>query len=369
MRVGALGTTRQQLRLEALAGALVELRPHICSKDALPSGPSDSLTLPNKAIPALSVIDDAKRSIRSRFAEVNHLVQPLENEGLCIDDAAVGDAVLGKEVKQLSLRFAALNPYDTELSSILKIERDNYDPVSGEQRQLYCFAISAKRYGLFLLDEDGVPSLLRKGVNNHEDGWSEHGLGHLKNPTDLESDNRDWIAQAWTAIIRRSLGLYSPPRDFEHLPAIGRITINNPADMRSLAKLNIGRKYASKLKPFNFLLTCHVKPFGYPPGTDPERFHLIAPYEPDPPYWLEMPWIDRYTGEHYRIITEGFHGSRTAARVKTYGDVLRGYEFHPGSKNADAKGKPSGKQSIGLLQRRHIRVARICLHRERVQQA
>ena len=48
-----------------------------------------------------------------------------------------------------------------------------------------------------------------------------------------------------------------------------------------------------------------------------------------------------------------------AARVKTYGDVLREYEFHPGSKNADAKGKPSGKQTIGLLQRRHIRVARI----------
>jgi hypothetical protein len=275
------------------------------------------------------------------------------------DGRSAVKALTWKEVNQLSLCFAALNPYGTELSSILKIERDNYDAVTGEQRQLYCFAISAKRYGLFLLDEDGVPILLRKGVNNHEDGWSEHGLGHLKNPTDLESDDRDWIAQAWTAIIRRSLGLYSLPLDFEHLPAIGRITINSPTEMRSLAKLNIGRRYANKLKPFNFLLTCHVKPFGYPPGVDPERFQLIAPYEHNPRYWLEMPWIDRYSGNQYRITTQGFHGSRVAARVKTYGDVLREYEFHPGSKNADAKGKPSGKQTIGLLQRRHIRVARI----------
>jgi hypothetical protein len=45
--------------------------------------------------------------------------------------------------------------------------------------------------------------------------------------------------------------------------------------------------------------------------------------------------------------------------VKTYGEVLREYEFHAGAKSADAKGKPSGKQTIGLLRRRHVRVERI----------
>ena len=72
-----------------------------------------------------------------------------------------------------------------------------------------------------------------------------------------------------------------------------------------------------------------------------------------------MPWIDQYTGKHYQITTEGSHGTRLAARVKTYGDVLTDYEFHPGSKSADINGKPCGKQTIGLLQRRHIRVERI----------
>ena len=46
-------------------------------------------------------------------------------------------------------------------------------------------------------------------------------------------------------------------------------------------------------------------------------------------------------------------------RVKTYGDVLQEYEFHPESKCADAHGKPCSKQTIGLLQRRHIRVGQI----------
>jgi hypothetical protein len=74
---------------------------------------------------------------------------------------------------------------------------------------------------------------------------------------------------------------------------------------------------------------------------------------------LTVPWIDQYSGTQYEITTEGFHGTRGVARVKTYGEVLREYEFHHGAKNADAKGKPSGKQTFGLLRRRHVRVERI----------
>jgi hypothetical protein len=80
---------------------------------------------------------------------------------------------------------------------------------------------------------------------------------------------------------------------------------------------------------------------------------------PDPERWVDLPWIDQYSGKQYEITTEGFHGSRGVARVKTYGEVLREYEFHLGAKSADAKGKPSGKQTVGLLRRRHVRVERI----------
>jgi hypothetical protein len=72
-----------------------------------------------------------------------------------------------------------------------------------------------------------------------------------------------------------------------------------------------------------------------------------------------MHWIDQYSGKPYRITTAGHHGERKTARVKTYGDVIREYEFHPESKCADANGEPCKKQTIGLLQRRHVQIDQI----------
>lgn len=263
------------------------------------------------------------------------------------------------QVNGIAERFRKLSPYRDKSRSILKVEQDNYDPETGEQRQIFCFAISAKRYALFVPDQEGNPVLLQNGVNNHENRWSEHGLGHLRNPFDFESEDRDWIRLFWLSIIRRELGMPTEPLPFEHLPAVGRVTITSPKVMRSLAKLNAENEKANKLKAFDNLLSCHVKSFGHPRGVDPERFHLVAPYEVDPARWVKMLWTNLYTGEQYRITTEGFHGSRRAARVKTYGDVLNEYQHHPGSKSADSEGSPSGKQTIGLLQRRHIRVGKI----------
>jgi hypothetical protein len=67
-----------------------------------------------------------------------------------------------------------------------------------------------------------------------------------------------------------------------------------------------------------------------------------------------MKWIDQYSGKLYSITTDGSHGTRQAARVKTYGDVIQEYEFHPESKCADADGGICDKQTVGLLQRRHV---------------
>ena len=268
-----------------------------------------------------------------------------------------------EQVREITERFRQLNPYDLNAipGSILKIEDDNFDPVTHKQRQIYCCAISAKRYSLFLLDKNGNPILLRKGVNNNEDRWSEHGLGHLLNPTDPDNDDREWIAMAWENIIRRALKLPTKPLSFENSPAVGRITVSSPVVVRPLTQLNSGKHYANQIKPFNFLLTCHVMPFGHPPGTDPQKFHLIAPYQPDPREWTKMEWIDQYSnqGKTYRITTIGHHGTRNTARVKTYGDVLQEYEFHPESKCADANGNPCSKQTVGLLERRHIRIEQI----------
>jgi hypothetical protein len=217
-------------------------------------------------------------------------------------------ALSWKQVKNLSNQFIALNPYDRSAvpGSILKIEDDNFDDPQRQtnQRQIYCLAISAKRYALFLLDKHGNPVLLRKAVNNNEDRWSEHGLGHLLNPTDPESEDREWIAQAWVRIIRKAMGMRTQKSSFDHQPAISRTSITSPAVLRPLEKLNEGKSYFDKIKPFNFLITCHVKPFGHPPGVDVAHFHLIAPYETDSQQWLRMIWTDQYSGNDYPRIND-----------------------------------------------------------------
>ena len=42
--------------------------------------------------------------------------------------------------------------------------------------------------------------------------------------------------------------------------------------------------------------------------------------------------------------------------MQTYGDVIESYEYHPEAKFADAQSEPCRRASIGLLQRRHVRI-------------
>jgi hypothetical protein len=269
-------------------------------------------------------------------------------------------ALTWAQVREIVELLDRLNPYDRGAvkGTILKIEDDNFDPKTEKQRQLWCLAISAKRYALFLRDRNGEPELLRKGGNNGdgEDGWSRHGLGHLLNPADPKGDDRAWIAQAWLAIVRRSLGLRTEPLSLADRAAVGQITVSSPEVLRSLALLNQRKPYAKQIKPFNFILSCHIAPFGHPGDADPERFHLIAPYETDPLRWTRLPWTDQYSGKRYRISTTVATSTRQIARVKSYRDVLDEYEFHEEAKCADASGEPCGKQTVGLLQRRHVTI-------------
>jgi hypothetical protein len=81
-----------------------------------------------------------------------------------------------------------------------------------------------------------------------------------------------------------------------------------------------------------------------------------SPYDGEPTRWIEADWIDQYTGNLYRITTESYHGARETARVKTYGEILREYEFHPEAKCADAAGNTCERQTVGLLQQRHVHI-------------
>jgi hypothetical protein len=63
-----------------------------------------------------------------------------------------------REVEEIRTRFDRLNPYhpSSGVGSLLKLEEQNFDPDTDERLQLYCYAISAKRYALFNI-EDQAP--------------------------------------------------------------------------------------------------------------------------------------------------------------------------------------------------------------------
>ena len=272
------------------------------------------------------------------------------------DGREAARAITWTDVEEIRDRFESLNPYDKThvAGSVLKIEGENFGK-DGRQRQIYCLAISAKRYSLFTLDENGEPQLLR-GEKKSDNRWSEHGLGHLMNPLDPEDEKRDWIGQVWERLVRRSMGLRAKPSPFARTPAVGRVTVTSPALLRAFSDYNEGREFDEQIKPFNFLQSCHIAPFGHPAGTTAQRFHLIAPYEKDSKNWLRAPWLDQYSGKRYRIQTGESPSASLpgVAHVQSYADVIDAYEFHPEAKCATADGTVSGKQTKGLHYRRHI---------------
>ena len=189
---------------------------------------------------------------------------------------------------------------------------------------------------------------------------SEHGLGHLLNPTHPDDESRDWITRAWQDETRRTLGRATGPEPaWLDRPALTRTTISTPRLRRAFANLNENLAYPEQVKPFNFLLIAHVAPLGHPPGADPNRFLLVAPYNPDPRQWKKLRWTNAYQpGSSYRITTTG-QPSEKVVRVTTYRDVLNEYRTHLESKSLGPDGTSCDRETVGLLKRRPVRATTI----------
>ncbi len=89
-------------------------------------------------------------------------------------------------------------------------------------------------------------------------------------------------------------------------------------------------------------------------GVGPVRFQPIAPYKTDPTKWLDLPWIDRYSGQQFLVGTTAAMASLGRARLKTYRDVLREFRRHPEARSFGPDGRPCDRQTVGLLGRRVV---------------
>ena len=186
---------------------------------------------------------------------------------------------------------------------------------------------------------------------------SEHGLGHLLNPVDPDDTSRDWIEEVWSYLVAVGLGLDVQMPGWVNRPAISRITTSTPMLLKPFGASQPDN-YQDQVKPFNFVLSAHVALLGHPNGVDRTKFHLIAPFDTDPRAWRKTGWTDIYSQKQYAITTTG-EATAHRAKVKSYRDVIEEYAYHPESKSADSEGRSCDRQTVGLLQRRHVQVAEI----------
>ena len=261
------------------------------------------------------------------------------------DGTAAVRALSYAKVEEIRQLFAALNPYDPTVApgSILKLEVVNEQ--ESEDGPLMAFAISAKRYALYRRTPDGRIRIIAA---------KEHGLGHLLNPIDVDATDRQWIVQVWEALIREAHGEPLRLPGWVDRPAVGRISISTTHVLQTFAALNQGRPYTDQIKPMNFALTVSVAALGYPIGIDPERFHLLAPFEKNPARWMDMEWTDQYSGRRFTIGI-GRSCPPDRVQVRSIRDVILEYRVHPEPKSLGPDGNPCDRATVGLLGRRPVR--------------
>jgi hypothetical protein len=253
------------------------------------------------------------------------------------------------QVRTIIGRLNALKPYGPEVAdSLLKMEGENF--VNGQQVPLLCFGISAKRYCLYRNGPSG-PDIVKA---------SEHGLGHLLNPTDPdEGEGHDvgtppWIHAIWAHHIAQSTGeLTSPLPAWFARPAVARHGFSSPALLRPAHKTQSELAYADQLKPFNFALTAYLTLGGAPEGTELGTCHLVGPFERNARKWTKQNWHDTHSGQLCRIAC---HASTSphVARVKSIANVVSEHGENAESKSARLGGWEADGMSVGLLARRHV---------------
>jgi hypothetical protein len=229
-------------------------------------------------------------------------------------------ALSWKEVEKIAAKFTALNPYDPQAvpGSILKIEDVNFDS-NKKQRQLYGYAVSAKRYALYQQTGNDLSIIDPKA----------HGLGYLFPPKTTSREEQDWTYGAWEGLLREALGLSRNHPSWHDLPAMMRIVLSTPRVLQRLDR---------STRPFNFLLCPLIDTVaGYPAGVDPKHFTLITP-------------INVCDGKTYRLALSQ-SAKLDKAIPQTFGYILRLYPCHPESKSLAPDGSPCSATTRGLSQR------------------
>lgn len=287
-----------------------------------------------------------------------------------------------KTVRSILDRFGSLNPYDPDLLQPWKVEHDSLD------RQLYCYAISAKRYALYLQDATGKRELVAAHDRHDASGddtasdedvltdWSEHGLGMYLDPmtTIPEKPQRDekgrrlWIRETWDWVLNALDDPANPMPAWSQRYALSQFTVSSPALAAWFAGYNAHQAREEQIRPGSFGLIAHPDSAFYKPASETETPREpaglpAAPYERKAERWTKLPWYDRDTGEPLNVSTaqarnqpERFaHALASGAVIiDTLANILSRYTRRTEHKSLAPDRRAAGSTSTGLLQRRSV---------------
>lgn len=287
------------------------------------------------------------------------------------DGKSTVTAMSWRQVKTILARFEPLNPYDPELvPSPWKVEATSLS------RELWCYAISAKRYCLYRTDH-GQPEIVAEvdGPDEHDDedpgggleDWSEHGLGLYLDPSDPGPEGRSrrdskgrrlWVREAWQWVLQDAVTDLRPPLpDWADRYALTRFTVTSPRLAQWFAGHDANRPPGDRIQPGSFGLIAHPEP-----GFASSSAQPAGPYETHPAKWPKLPWFDRQTGQPLRITTlqaaDPEQRAHTLARgdipISTIGSILRRYRLRPEHKSLAPDGQHGQEDTHGQLRRRSI---------------
>ena len=253
------------------------------------------------------------------------------------------------QVKAIARKFNKLNPYNRDLvRDILKIEDINHIDSDSKKplRQLFGYAVSAKRYALFTENKGDISIEKASG----------HGLGYLFAPKERNTDEDaadnegddvpEWVVEAWDFLLRKELGYQRTKPSWLKLPAMMRMVMSSPNVLRT------GRP--DWLAPFNFFLFPLLSAAdGYPLGYDKSSFQFITRFETDRDKWSTLAGINLRDGRTFCI---SMLPDANPQRVfpDSFQVILNQYLGKAEVKSLAPDGTPCGPGTNGLLGRAKI---------------
>lgn len=256
--------------------------------------------------------------------------------------------------------FDALNPYAFG-GSILNVEKVNFALEGGERSEpLFCWAVSAKRYALFNIGDDGAP-IMRK--------VSAHGLGHLLPPYDadnpavgipppdatvLKDGVAPWHSDLWFKVVSAALAGHPDQVALDYHPALARPAISrygasSPSLLCWFKIWNRQRLYRDQVKPFGFLLAMSAR-------LDLEGEQIVESHRTEKRRSAKRPRpISAFDRDYAKAVKSAFDRQSgepvPATALKSYAEALAQYHIQPETKFLNA-----GYLDRGVTVRRHARM-------------